>query len=1249
MAAGRLYAVSAIILLGLGVHAAADDMPPGLRAQLPVEGSSQWIEMFVDCGEGTRGRVACANPQCPGYNAGDLSWSSSRPNRFLCPHCGTQYPNAAYPEDKCEHHNGVAIAYHLDPDGQRHYFSARLRYEKVNYAVLRAGALAASGRRDLAVRSRDIMMALGKILPDFKVGLAGPEAGRAPRGIIKQVFGDYPLSLHFAKVADDLRRSGVIQPEHDETLRRIEQLTIERSVLPFHKAHRGVAGGALFIFRGLIVAARTFPDIAVHDLIHKARYKEDRLLVGPDLVHECLQGPYDFNNAIANSFHPDGFHHFRSPAYNLQLAGYLTPLLKELNGYCDPPAYNPREARWERIDNFDATPENPLIRNILWGFVECVFPDGSILPVGDTHQGHRLPAVWREELIKSGGPEFAPPQGFPVPSRSEFYDCTGLVALRCGSGEEAAAAYMTYGDQSAGHSHFDMLNLIYWCHGHELITDVGYASRERLWRRRGWSGMAHAHNLVIVDGVNPEPTRGHLDAFSSTPIYRVAQAFSRSAYPHLRDLRRTLVLAGDESDPDEPRYLVDVFHVIGGRVHDFIIHAQSDPAASQETFAADGIQLAPPEDPAITMLDFTPEAKSDKTDTLGGKVREGMRFGYANVTDVHRAVAAGDWKAQWEMKADRDISLRLIRFVDGSEEVFVGQAPGDRISFDRAIDGGKRMHWLCCRRARSESPGADATGEHRSIFASVVEAFSPGSAQISHARRVAVTGNAGADPTAIEVEHSRGVDLFVVARQPGHMRVPSRDVTCDGRVAVVSFDLEGRPRMSDHPPLLRAMMVDGSKLVVQGIELKADGEPVSGRTVSFPTGLAENPLEECSTSVEVSFEASPDAAGSPVIFVHTGGAQSAYRVVDGQRLADNRSRLLLDRSARQAVGWAGEMVDGDGTLRSLRLRGPDAALASCWVKLGDQWARVQSAVMADSPLSPAVQTLRLDSTLDSSADVQDRPFVMTRLGKGDRVRICNTVFGLVWPPCITPQEGDVTEGPITVALSTKQKKAQIRYTLDGSEPTDDSQRYAMPFEVNKACTVKARTFTTSGARSSVASAVFTGPCRPDPQPAVEQGLVYRYYEGEWKIGRYPDLSSLAPSRTGTVRNVSLDLIEVGDRHFAVLFEGFFDAPATDLYTFETWASSDFECKLFIGNVPVVQPLDRYAYARPRGFRSIGAIGLRAGKHSIRVVYVEGPNRRDRKPALRIRVGTKREPRTPLPSARLWTPKTEPPPTTRTAE
>ena len=59
------------------------------------------------------------------------------------------------------------------------------------------------------------------------------------------------------------------------------------------------------------------------------------------------------------------------------------------------------------------------------------------------------------------------------------------------------------------------------------------------------------------------------------------------------------------------------------------------------------------------------------------------------------------------MKADRDVFLRLIRLVDGSEEVFVGQAPGDRISFDPAIDGGKRMHWLCCRRAKSESLGAE--------------------------------------------------------------------------------------------------------------------------------------------------------------------------------------------------------------------------------------------------------------------------------------------------------------------------------------------------------------------------------------------------------------------------------------------------------------------------------------------------------------------------------------------------------------
>lgn len=45
---------------------------------------------------------------------------------------------------------------------------------------------------------------------------------------------------------------------------------------------------------------------------------------------------------------------------------------------------------------------------------------------------------------------------------------------------------------------------------------------------------------------------------------------------------------------------------------------------------------------------------------------------------------------------------------------------------------------------------------------------------------------------------------------------------------------------------------------------------------------------------------------------------------------------------------------------------------------------------------------------------------------------------------------------VTVALATTTKDAEIRYTLDGSEPTEQSALYEQPFELDKTTLIKAK-------------------------------------------------------------------------------------------------------------------------------------------------------------------------------------------------
>ena len=74
-------------------------------------------------------------------------------------------------------------------------------------------------------------------------------------------------------------------------------------------------------------------------------------------------------------------------------------------------------------------------------------------------------------------------------------------------------------------------------------------------------------------------------------------------------------------------------------------------------------------------------------------------------------------------------------------------------------------------------------------------------------------------------------------------------------------------------------------------------------------------------------------------------------------------------------------------------------------------------------------------------------------------------------PMITPERRH--EVPCQGAMTSATSGAQIRYTIDGSEPTAASMLYGQPFTLNAATTIKAKAFKTGLRPSRTASALFT--------------------------------------------------------------------------------------------------------------------------------------------------------------------------------
>lgn len=89
---------------------------------------------------------------------------------------------------------------------------------------------------------------------------------------------------------------------------------------------------------------------------------------------------------------------------------------------------------------------------------------------------------------------------------------------------------------------------------------------------------------------------------------------------------------------------------------------------------------------------------------------------------------------------------------------------------------------------------------------------------------------------------------------------------------------------------------------------------------------------------------------------------------------------------------------------------------------------------------------------------------------------------------------------VTVALATTTKDAEIRYTLDGSEPTEQSALYEQPFELDKTTLIKAKGFK-EGLRSSRTLSISATKAELKAALSVnptQNGTSYKYFEGTYQ-------------------------------------------------------------------------------------------------------------------------------------------------------
>lgn len=171
-----------------------------------------------------------------------------------------------------------------------------------------------------------------------------------------------------------------------------------------------------------------------------------------------------------------------------------------------------------------------------------------------------------------------------------------LAILRSGEGKRQRAVWLDY-DAGGGHGHEDAMNLGMFAFGLDLMPDFGYPPVQYGgWYspQVRWYYCSQAHHTVVVDGQTQRAGAGECTLWCLQPPVQAVRAAAPAVYG-IPQYERTVILV-DISPEDF--YLLDIFRVVGGSLHDRFAHGYFGRAETESA-----LQSAPtPAEHASTLM-----------------------------------------------------------------------------------------------------------------------------------------------------------------------------------------------------------------------------------------------------------------------------------------------------------------------------------------------------------------------------------------------------------------------------------------------------------------------------------------------------------------------------------------------------------------------------------------------------------------------------------------------------------------------
>jgi hypothetical protein len=782
---------------------------------------------------------------CPKCDANwDYAWKGLPDLRIECTRCGLVLPSADYPENGRETlvdplGRKVEYRYYEGAKGRRYRIGGRLRYERIA-KLSSLGALgkvyALTGEKGYAEKAVKVLRRIAEVYP-----------GYVPHDWTR-FYRDYS-NLQSGKLSGwKLHDAGVFSQ-----LALCYDLIYNSGCLT--EADKGLIENGAFREAARLFTATSPRGCCINDGPSAMTCGAwlGVILGDHEAVRWASSPPDGFLGFVHKYFFRDGHWEDGSSSYESMALGPLYGAPEILQGYSDPPTY----AGPDRFVGLDLR-QDAVLRKIYTAQLHILLPDGTAPPINDSAAGSRFSAQhvetnyhWypteanRRLLAQVYGGSFAAGDEYALFRRepdarlddvepvnlaaaSLVRPGLGLAILRAGTGPEAAALYLDYGPFCSGHGHPDKLNLIYYDNGAELITDQGYLGARHEFTP--WNQATLCHNEVLIDGEPQARKDGRLLVFAAGGPIQTIVAAAPAVYAQATRYERTVSLV--DHGPGR-RYVVDVFRVAGGALHDFAIHGAgaefAGPALAWEAFAG-AVVSAPAGARWVRQAQAAETAEALQMSwTEGGKgVRLDM-LGQPRSTLFHlTAPGLRDRKKPWEK---RELHVAMVRR-HGPTNTFVSviqpaYADGVRFTVSPEVVTGEQGEAQAVRVRGAEIDDLVVTGE---------AASAAGLTQCGELRFRGQQAFLSRTPAQTVLWLLNGTEaqagkLALHALPP----VAGRIVAVDAAAATVDTDAALPPGTAAGRLLIVADMTDGAyeietvtALPGAGSRVKLAGEPVLG-------------------------------------------------------------------------------------------------------------------------------------------------------------------------------------------------------------------------------------------------------------------------------------------------------------------------------------------------------------------------------------------------------------------------------------